>query len=291
MRLAAESRTKVSDIERLPIAVGGQGGAPMRMMPLGQLASVTQGLGPAKISHLDRDNVVVVQANVSGRSLGEVTGAITRELNRMQVPDGIRWSFGGEAKDQAQVFGDIFAALGIALLLMYLILVMQFGSFLEPIAILISLPLSLIGVVLALIITNDTLNIMSMIGVILLMGIVAKNAILLIDFAKWGMEQGMPRREAIIEAGRVRLRPILMTTFAIIAGMIPVALGLGEGADFRAPLGRAVIGGTITATVLTLLVIPTVYEILDQWREKVSGWFKFTVRPKTDEFMVPTKQR
>jgi HAE1 family hydrophobic/amphiphilic exporter-1 len=290
VRLAAESRTKVSDIERLPIAVGGQGGAPMRMMPLGQLASVTQGLGPAKISHLDRDNVVVVQANVSGRSLGEVTGAITRELNRMQVPDGIRWSFGGEAKDQAQVFGDIVAALGIALLLMYLILVMQFGSFLEPIAILISLPLSLIGVVLALIITNDTLNIMSMIGVILLMGIVAKNAILLIDFAKWGMEQGMPRREAIIEAGRVRLRPILMTTFAIIAGMIPVALGLGEGADFRAPLGRAVIGGTITSTVLTLLVIPTVYEILDQWREKVSGWFKFPVRPKTDEFMLPTKQ-
>ena len=258
-------------------------------MPLGQLATVTQGVGPAKISHLDRDNVIVVQANVSGRSLGEVTTDITRELNRMQIPDGVRWSFGGEAKDQAQVFGDILAALGIALLLMYLILVMQFGSFLEPIAILVSLPLSLIGVVLALLITNDTLNIMSMIGVILLMGIVAKNAILLIDFAKWGQEQGMPRREAIIEAGRVRLRPILMTTFAIIAGMIPVSLGLGEGADFRAPLGRAVIGGTITSTVLTLLVIPTVYEILDEWREKVAGWFKFPVRPKTDEYMIPTK--
>jgi len=289
VRLAPESRSKVSDIERLPISVGGQGGAPMRMMPLGQLATVTQGLGPAKISHLDRDNVIVVQGNVSGRSLGEVTSDITRALNGMQVPEGIRWSFGGEAKDQAQVFGDILAALGIALLLMYLILVMQFGSFLEPIAILISLPLSLIGVVLALIITNDTLNIMSMIGVILLMGIVAKNAILLIDFAKWGQEQGMERRQAIIEAGRVRLRPILMTTFALIAGMIPVALGLGEGADFRAPLGRAVIGGTITSTVLTLLVIPTIYEIMDEWREKVSGWFKFPVRPKTEEFMIPTK--
>lgn len=289
VRLAPESRTKVSDIERLPISVGGQGGAPMRMMPLGQLATVSQGLGPAKISHLDRDNVIVVQTNLSGRSLGEVTGDITRELNAMQVPEGIRWSFGGEAKDQAQVFGDILAALGIALLLMYLILVMQFGSFLEPIAILISLPLSLIGVVLALIITNDTLNIMSMIGVILLMGIVAKNAILLIDFAKWGQEQGMDRRSAIIEAGRVRLRPILMTTFALIAGMIPVALGLGEGADFRAPLGRAVIGGTITSTVLTLLVIPTIYEIMDEMRHRVSGLFKFPVRPKTEEYMVPTK--
>ncbi|MBX3131793.1 MAG: efflux RND transporter permease subunit [Gemmatimonadaceae bacterium] len=287
VRLAPESRTRVSDIERLPISVGGQGGAPMRMVPLGQLATVTQGVGPAKISHLDRDNVIVVQANVAGSSLGEVTSAISRELAKMNIPEGVRWSFGGEAKDQEQVFGDILAALGIALLLMYLILVMQFGSFLEPIAILISLPLSLIGVVLALLITNDTLNIMSMIGVILLMGIVAKNAILLIDFAKWGQEQGMERRAAIIEAGRVRLRPILMTTFAIIAGMIPVSLGLGEGADFRAPLGRAVIGGTITSTILTLVVIPTVYEILDEWREKVAGWFKFPVRPKTDEYMIP----
>ena len=286
VRFAAESRTRVSDIEQLPITVPAAGGR-MSMMPLGQLATVTQGIGPAKISHLDRDNVIVVQANVSGRSLGEVTSAITNELESKTLPEGIRWSFGGEARDQEQVFGDILAALGIALLLMYLILVMQFGSFLDPIAILISLPLSLIGVVLALLITGDTLNIMSMIGVILLMGIVAKNAILLIDFAKWGQEQGMDRRTAIIEAGRVRLRPILMTTLALIAGMIPVALGLGEGADFRAPLGRAIIGGTITSTVLTLLVIPTIYEIFDEWREKVSGWFSFPERPKTDEYAVP----
>jgi HAE1 family hydrophobic/amphiphilic exporter-1 len=289
VRLAPESRTRIADIERLPISVGGMGG-PTRMMPLGQLASVTQGIGPAKISHLDRDNVIVVQGNVSGRSLGEVTTALTSAVEDMQLPEGVRWSFGGEARDQAQVFGDILAALGIALLLMYLILVMQFGSFLEPIAILISLPLSLIGVVLALIITGDTLNIMSMIGVILLMGIVAKNAILLIDFAKWGQEQGMGLRESIIEAGRVRLRPILMTTMALIAGMIPVALGVGEGADFRAPLGRAIIGGTITSTFLTLLVIPTVYEIMDQAREWVAQFFDFPVRPKTDEYAVPKRK-
>ncbi len=288
VRLAPESRTRVADIERLPIAVAGQGGR-MTMMPLGQLATVSQGVGPAKISHLDRDNVIVVQANLSGRSLGEVTTDIQTALSRTPLPSGVRWSLGGEARDQAQVFGDIFAALGIALLLMYLILVMQFGSFLEPVAILISLPLSLIGVVLALLITGDTLNIMSMIGVILLMGIVAKNAILLIDFAKWGQEQGMERRAAIIEAGRVRLRPILMTTMALIAGMIPVALGIGEGADFRAPLGRAIIGGTITSTLLTLLVIPTVYEIMDEWRVHVSGWFKFPERPKTEEFAIPKR--
>jgi len=289
VRLSPESRTRIADIERLPISVGGQG-TPMRMMPLGQLATVTQGLGPAKISHLDRDNVIVVQANLAGRSLGEVTSDIERAVAQMTLPAGVRAGFGGEAKDQAQVFGDILAALGVAMLLMYLILVMQFGSFLEPIAILISLPLSLIGVVLALIITNDTMNIMSMIGVMLLMGIVAKNAILLVDFAKWGQEQGMDRRTALIEAGRVRLRPILMTTLALIAGMIPVALGIGEGADFRAPMGRAIIGGTITSTVLTLVVIPTIYEIMDDMRLWVSSFFSFPVRPKTEEYAVPTRK-
>jgi HAE1 family hydrophobic/amphiphilic exporter-1 len=133
----------------------------------------------------------------------------------------------------------------------------------------IPLPLSLTGVVLALLVTGDTLNIMSLIGVILLMGIVAKNAILLIDFAKWARERGTPLREALIEAGRIRLRPIMMTTVALIAGMIPVALGRSEGADFRAPLGRAVIGGVITSTLLTLLVIPTAYEILDGWKNGI----------------------
>jgi len=123
-------------------------------------------------------------------------------------------------------------------------------------------------------ITGDTINIMSLIGVILLMGIVAKNAILLIDFAKWARERdGLPRREALIQAGAIRLRPIMMTTLALIAGMIPVALGRGEGAQFRAPLGRAVIGGVITSTLLTLIVIPTFYEIMDEWREWILGKF------------------
>ena len=217
-----------------------------------------------------------------------------KALQQLQLPPGYQIVTGGQSQDQADVFKDIFTALGIAVLLMYLILVVQFGSFLDPVAILISLPLSLIGVVIALIITHDTLNIMSLIGVILLMGIVAKNAILLIDFAKAAREQrGLPLREALIEAGRIRLRPILMTTFALIAGMIPVALGRGEGADFRAPLGRAVIGGVITSTVLTLLVIPTFYEIIDGMRSRFA---KLTVRlfggaanwaPKTGEHPVP----
>jgi HAE1 family hydrophobic/amphiphilic exporter-1 len=158
-------------------------------------------------------------------------------------------------------------------MLMYLILVLQFGSFLDPVAIMISLPLSLIGVMLALLATGTTLNLMSLIGVILLMGIVAKNAILLIDFAKWSEEAGRERRDALIEAGRVRLRPILMTTFALVAGMMPVALGRGEGADFRAPLGIAIIGGVLTSTLLTLLVIPTFYEIVAEWRDAIRRRF------------------
>jgi HAE1 family hydrophobic/amphiphilic exporter-1 len=243
-------------------------------VPLGQVARIREGLGPAAINHLDTDRVVILQANTAGRSLTDVVTDINRKLADVQLPPGYRITQGGEAKDQAEVFGKIFAALGIAIVLMYLILVMQFGSFLDPIAIMLSLPLSLIGVVLALLLTGDTLNIMSLIGVILLCGIVAKNAILLIDFAKWGRESGMSRREAIIEAGRIRLRPILMTTFALIAGMVPIALGRGEGADWRAPLGRAVIGGTLTSTLLTLLVIPTVYEILDEWKEHALGWLR-----------------
>jgi HAE1 family hydrophobic/amphiphilic exporter-1 len=160
------------------------------------------------------------------------------------------------------------------------VLVLQFGSFLDPFAIMLSLPLSLIGVVLALIVTGDTLNIMSMIGVILLFGIVAKNAILLIDFAKWAQEERkIPIRDALIEAGRIRLRPIVMTSVAIVAGMIPVALGTGEGGDFRAPLGRAVIGGVVTSTILTLLVIPTVYEVMHGARVSIRARLARLFRP------------
>jgi HAE1 family hydrophobic/amphiphilic exporter-1 len=248
-------------------------------------------LGPAVISHLDREAVVVIEANTQGRSLGEVNSGIQQAIAGMSLPAGYRFSSGGEVRDQQRVFSRMLAAMGIAVMLMYLILVVQFGGFLEPLAIMASLPLSLIGVVLALLLTHDTLNIMSMIGVLMLMGIVAKNAILLIDFAKWGQEQGKDRRTALIEAGRVRLRPIMMTTIALIAGMIPVALGRGEGADFRAPLGRAIIGGVITSTILTLVVIPTMYEILDDWRLKLKGMFKIPERPKTEEYMIPRELR
>jgi HAE1 family hydrophobic/amphiphilic exporter-1 len=300
VRLAPAARENLTDLERLPLVVGGfstgtatgaQTGASSStsatsstpsIIPLGQIATVDRTLGPAEIDHLDRDKVITVGANVEGRSLSEVSKDVNAQVRKVSLPPGVRLSQGGQVKDQNDVFTKVFAALGLAVMLMYFILVIQFGSFLDPLAILLSLPLSLVGVVLILLITGDTLNIMSLIGVILLMGIVAKNAILLIDFAKWNHEKGMPLRDALIEAGRVRLRPILMTTVALIAGMIPVALGYGEGADFRAPLGRAVIGGTITSTFLTLLVIPTVYEIMVEWREKIRGLFHKKSAVKVD---------
>ena len=286
VRLPQRLRESPADIATIPIVI--PGGA---VVPLGQLATITSSTGPAQIDHLDRRRVVTIGANIEG-SIGNVNSAVQARLKAFRLPENYRIVTGGQAKDQAQVFGSIFTALGIAVMLMYLILVVQFGSFLDPLAILSSLPLSLIGVVLALLITHDTLNIMSLIGVILLMGIVAKNAILLIDFAKWTHEKKqVPMRDALIEAGAIRLRPILMTTLALIAGMIPVALGRGEGADFRSPLGRAVIGGTITSTVLTLFVIPTVYEIFDDWREKAGAMMRRRsarrARPAHGESPVP----
>ena len=161
----------------------------------------------------------------------------------------------------------MFSNLGIALisgvLLMYLVLVMQFGSFTAPVPVMISLPLSLIGVVIALVSTHGTLNLMSIIGVIMLMGLVAKNAILLLDAARAEEREGMDREEALMHAGRKRLRPILMTTFALIAGMLPVAIGLGEGGEFYRPMAVTIIGGTITSTLLTLLVIPCFYDSIE----------------------------
>ncbi|HEX2203204.1 MAG TPA: efflux RND transporter permease subunit [Longimicrobium sp.] len=272
VRFAPEARQRTGDLERVPLVLPGPGGETVTI-PLGQVATVRRELGPAQINHLDRERVINVEANTEGRPLSEVVGEIQTRIEGVRMPSGYQLSFGGETEDQTEVFGRIIFALLVAVMLMYLILVVQFGSFLDPLAILLSLPLSLVGVVLALWLAGSTLNLMSMIGIIMLMGIVAKNAILLIDFAKWSKESGLSTRDALIEAGAIRLRPILMTTFALIAGMLPVALGRGEGAQFRAPMGIAIIGGVVTSTFLTLLVIPTVWEILDDFREWALGLF------------------
>jgi len=170
---------------------------------------------------------------------------------------------GGETQDFRETVGYILESLTLAIVFIYLVLASQFGSFLQPLAIMLSLPLSMVGVILVLLATGTTFNIMSMIGLILLMGLVTKNAILLVDFANQRRALGHDRRSALIDAGEIRLRPIVMTTLAMIFGMLPLALALGAGAEFRAPMARAVIGGLITSSLLTLIVVPVVYTFFD----------------------------
>ena len=276
VRISPESRTVVADLESLPLVVAGPNGVATRAARTGGARDAVDRPGahrsPGPRPRGQRRGQHPGPPAVGRR--GRHHGADRDQ--RATFPPGYTLSQGGESQDQQEIFGQMFVALGVAVMLMYFVLVVQFGSFLEPLAIMLSLPLSLIGVMLALLVTGKPLKIMSMIGVILLVGIVAKNAILLIDFAKWSEEAGLDRREALIHAGRVRLRPILMTTFALVAGMMPVALGSGEGGDFRAPLGITVIGGVITSTLLTLLVIPTVYEVLADSRDWLIA--KFTRR-------------
>jgi HAE1 family hydrophobic/amphiphilic exporter-1 len=187
------------------------------------------------------------------------------------VPSGYRVRLGGETEQFAETVGYIVESLLLAIIFIYLVLASQFGSFLQPLAIMFSMPLSLVGVMIALLSSHTTFNLMSMIGVILLMGLVTKNAILLIDFANKGRDSGKVRREALIDAGEIRLRPIAMTTLAMIFGMLPLALALGAGAEFRAPMARAVIGGLVTGSLLTLIVVPVVYTLLDDLGRKISG--------------------
>ncbi len=269
VRLHPADRVEAGNIERLPITVSGSN----TMVPLEQIATVTMGKGPSQIQHNDGKRAISVAANAQGRSPGEVTADAKKIAAAMDFPPGYGLELAGASRDQDEVFGAMGIALVSGIALMYLILVMQFGSFTAPLAVMLSLPLSLIGVVLALLMTGGTLNLMSFIGVIMLMGLVAKNAILLLDAARASEAEGMDREEALMEAGRKRLRPILMTTFALIAGMLPVAIGVGEGGEFYRPMAVAIIGGTITSTLLTLLVIPSFYDSIENSRDRAIAKF------------------
>jgi HAE1 family hydrophobic/amphiphilic exporter-1 len=269
VRLAPEDRVDAGNIERLPIAIAGTD----RMVPLEQIATVTMGRAPSRIQHANSKRMMVVTANAQGRSSGEVTADAMKIANAIVFPPGFGIELAGASQSQQEVFTNLGIALVSGVLLMYLVLVIQFGSFTAPIPVMISLPLSLIGVVIALVSTHGTLNLMSIIGVIMLMGLVAKNAILLLDAARAEEREGMDREEALMHAGRKRLRPIMMTTFALIAGMLPVAIGLGEGGEFYRPMAVTIIGGTITSTMLTLLVIPCFYDSIEMMAARCAEKF------------------
>lgn len=238
------------------------------VIPAGQVASFQRGASSAQIRHLDLVREVRIFANAAGRPLGNVEQDIKEKVESFQFPPGYSVSFTGESEDMAESFDYIYDALILAVVFIYLILASQFGSFTHPLAIMLSLPLSLIGVVAMLLMTGDTLNMMSMIGLILLMGLVTKNAILLIDYTRRLRNQGMERTAALIEAGKTRFRPIVMTTLAMIFGMLPLAFEIGAGSELRSPMARAVIGGLITSTLLTLIAVPVVYSLLDDLTRK-----------------------
>ena len=269
----AGQRLSAQDLAGLPVATGRRGadGAAITV-PLSDVADVQLGTAPAQINRQRMQRVASVTAGTSGDlSIAEASTAIREQLAEVPMPPGYSVQLGGETEQLEETVGYVLEAIVLAVVLIFLILASQFESLMQPFAIMLSLPLSLIGVLLALLVTNDTLNMMSMIGVILLFGLVTKNAILLVDNANERRRAGVERFTALVDAGVVRLRPIMMTTFAMIAGMIPISLALGEGGGFRAPMARAVIGGLITSTLLTLVVVPVAYTYFDDFGNWVAG--------------------
>lgn len=275
VRLAPDARTAPQDLERLPFATGSNADGSARIVRLNQVATVRESTGPNQINRRDLTREVAINANAFGRSAGEISADIRRELDAIALPPGYRYQFGGSTKNMQESFGYAVSALAMAVIFIYMILASQFKSFLQPLALMTSLPLTLIGVVLALMFFGSTLSMFSVIGIVMLMGLVTKNAILLVDFAIRMREQGMERSQALLLAARVRLRPILMTTLAMIFGMVPLAFALSEGSEQRAPMGQAVIGGVITSSLLTLVVVPVVYCYLDD----LAAWFLRRRRP------------
>jgi Cation/multidrug efflux pump len=256
------------DLERLPFATGAQADGSPRVVRLNQVAEVNEATGPNQINRRDLAREVAISANAWQRSAGEVSGEIRARLDAIAFPPGYRYQFSGSTRNMQESFSYAVSALAMGVIFIYMILASQFRSFVQPLALMTSLPLTLIGVVLALLLFGSTLSIFSVIGIVMLMGLVTKNAILLVDFAIRMRAQGMDRSEALLQAARVRLRPILMTTLAMIFGMVPLAFALSEGSEQRAPMGQAVIGGVITSSLLTLVVVPVVYCYLDdlvQW--------------------------
>ena len=274
VRLAPDARNTLQDLERLPFTLGSNSDGSSRVVRLNQVATLREATGSNQINRRDLMREVAINANVYNRSAGEVSGDIRKALDGISFPPGYRYQFSGSTKNMAESFGYAISALVLAIVFIYMILASQFKSFFQPLALMTSLPLTLIGVVLALLMFRSTLSMFSIIGVVMLMGLVTKNAILLVDFAIRAREEGMARADALLMAARVRLRPILMTTLAMIFGMVPLAFALTEGSEQRAPMGQAVIGGVITSSLLTLVVVPVVYCYMDdfsQWLRRRWG--------------------
>lgn len=262
VRLPEDVRNNPAMLGALPIVQSGATGS-TKTIRLDQIADIAKTQGPGQIDRQDLSRVVTVSANLSGVELGSVTPKLQAAIDSLNMPSGYRASMGGDAKQLAQSAASAGAALLLAVIFIYLVLASQFGSFLQPVAIMASLPLALIGVLVGLLVGGSTLNIYSAIGFIMLMGLVVKNAILLVDNANQHRKTGMNLYDSLVAAGTTRFRPIIMTTLAMTFGMMPMALNVSGGGGQNAPMAQAVIGGLISSTALTLLVVPVVLTYID----------------------------
>jgi HAE1 family hydrophobic/amphiphilic exporter-1 len=258
-------RNSISDIENLAINTGTDGA----VVTLGQIATPHYGIGPNQIQRQNRQRYINVGGNVQDRSESEVQQDVEAALATVNLPSGTYWTVSYRTLQGQEEFANLGLAVALAILLIYMLLASQFESFVYPLVVLTSVPLCAIGLVLALFITGRDFGLTAFIGLLMLIGIVVKNGILLVDYTNLLRKRGMPRDEAILVAGPTRLRPILMTTCAAILGMTPLAIGLGSGSELYVPLATAVIGGLATSTLLTLLVVPTVYTIFDDFEQKI----------------------
>jgi hydrophobic/amphiphilic exporter-1 (mainly G- bacteria), HAE1 family len=270
VRLAPEFRNDFSAIAAAPLY--SPTGAAVRTS---DLVHMEPGVGPSSIHREQRRRQAKIGIDLHGRSLGEVTRDVQAIVSEIQIPPTFEMGFMGDV----ELMEESAQALGLALILavafIYIVLASQFESFTEPLIIMISLPLAIVGALLMLLLTRNHIGMPAMIGVVMLMGLVTKNAILLVDMAnQFRRQKGMTAKDALLHAGPIRLRPILMTTMAMILGMLPAAAGVGEGGEFRAPMALATIGGLITSTLLTLVMVPIAYMLLVGWVERVEGWFR-----------------
>lgn len=261
VQLTGANKQDISDLQNL--MVSGNGGA----VTLGQVAQVGLGSGPVDIRRENKQRSIVVTANVNNVPLGEFMQDVQRQLALLQIPPGFSINYTGQARNMQESFGELTAALMLSVVLVYMVLVMLYESFTTPFIRMLSLPLGIVGALLALTISGNNLNVFTFIGIIMLDGLVAKNGTLLIDYTHTLMDQGRPLRQALIEAGSTRLKPILMTTITMIFGMLPVALSLTEGAENRSGMAWVIIGGLINSTIFTLFVIPVAYTIIDDWKK------------------------
>ncbi|CUH97031.1 putative membrane protein [Propionispora sp. 2/2-37] len=264
VKLKEENRTGIQDVSGIYLAsLHTDSSNKVNLIPLSQVTNTVYSTSPSQIDRYDRHKQVKLTANLQGVSLGEFNTRIMNDLKQIEMPPGYQFVAIGEAERMGDTFSAMVVALVLAVSFIFFVLAAQFESYIDPFSIMLSLPLAIIGAILGLLVMHGTLSIMSMIGIIMLMGLVTKNAILLIDFAKQRMAEGIERNEALIEAAHIRMRPIMMTTAAMVFGMLPLAFGFGPGAEARAPMAHVIIGGLITSTILTLVVIPVIYTLLD----------------------------